>query len=291
MTVSPPSPSEAPAPPIGHRIIWTPRAIPKDIVYQLEETILNNDTAAFKRIMQTYHESGQPFDVSDLFYVWWAAISKDNVYAAETLLSHGMKVYDMDVESAASSNAKGVMGLFIKNGWELNKSNRDPAPPSFTRGFEHDEMAFFLLDHGADMNFESYYAETPLSSAVQHASPGAIRELLRRGGDVQKGELLQHALDRTSDVEEVLRILLEHGAPLNVNMYENHTRSMNMWFFMDLGTPLHKAATQGNLEAVRLLLDHGADPTIKDNKGRTALEYAVKAGHSDVVKVLRHGKL
>lgn len=148
-------------------------------------------------------------------------------------------------------------------------------------------MALWLLDHGADLNTQSYIDFTPMSYAVQYSPPTLVEELLRRGGDVKKGELLHYALSRTSDVIQVLTTLLEYGAPLNATKYGNHSASRGMFHFMELGTPLHKATTGGNLEAVRLLLAYGADGTIKDNKGRTPEDYAVEAGRSDIVRILR----
>ena len=40
-------------------------------------------------------------------------------------------------------------------------------------------------------------------------------------------------------------------------------------------TPLMEAAHYGNFEAVKLLLEHGADPAVMDDNGLTALEYAL----------------
>jgi hypothetical protein len=37
-------------------------------------------------------------------------------------------------------------------------------------------------------------------------------------------------------------------------------------------TPLHFAVEGCNVDVARILLYHGADPTIRDNKGRTPLE-------------------
>ena len=52
-------------------------------------------------------------------------------------------------------------------------------------------------------------------------------------------------------------------------------------------TALHKAAFEGNLEMVNLLLDAGADPSIEDHDGETALRYADKRDFEDVAAVLR----
>jgi ankyrin repeat protein len=41
-------------------------------------------------------------------------------------------------------------------------------------------------------------------------------------------------------------------------------------------TPLHSAAYRCHIDVVRVLLDHGADPTIRDNNGMTPLELGSK---------------
>jgi uncharacterized Zn finger protein (UPF0148 family)/uncharacterized protein (DUF433 family) len=51
-------------------------------------------------------------------------------------------------------------------------------------------------------------------------------------------------------------------------------------------TPLTAAATAGHTDAVKLLLNEGADPNSKKVYHRSALELAVEGGHSDVVKLL-----
>ena len=127
-----------------------------------------------------------------------------------------------------------------------------------------------------------------MSYAVEYASPRIVELFLDRGGDVRKGELLHHALDRRDHVKEVLTMLLDRGAPLNSKMYENHWFSRGMYQFMGLGTPLHKAAELGNQDIVRFLLSRGAETEIKDQKGRTAMDCAEKYGYPEVSEILKY---
>ena len=51
-------------------------------------------------------------------------------------------------------------------------------------------------------------------------------------------------------------------------------------------TPLMMAATEGHAEAVRLLLQFGADCTLKDDEGLTAKEVAIKNGNDQLIPLL-----
>lgn len=51
-------------------------------------------------------------------------------------------------------------------------------------------------------------------------------------------------------------------------------------------TALHLASCSGSVQAVRVLLDHGADPTVTDDGGSTPLDAARKFGKGEVVALL-----
>jgi uncharacterized protein len=52
-------------------------------------------------------------------------------------------------------------------------------------------------------------------------------------------------------------------------------------------TPLHTAAANGNIDMVRLMLDHQGEPGMETEAGQTALDLAEERGHDEVAKVLR----
>lgn len=157
-----------------------------------------------------------------------------------------------------------------------------------SRAFPHRELVLWLLERGADLNTRPESTDiTPLSYAVRLADPALLQELLERGGaDVLKGDVLHYAMKRETDVVAVLGMLLDKGAPLNVIEFDNHPGSFHLHFFLDRGTPLYNAAKVGNTEAVRFLLDRGADSRIPSSDGHTALECAQKAGFTEIVELL-----
>ncbi|KAL1869024.1 hypothetical protein Plec18167_008027 [Paecilomyces lecythidis] len=148
-------------------------------------------------------------------------------------------------------------------------------------------MTIWLLDHGADPNALCSIDLTPMSYAIEYASIDIIRLLFDRGADIYKGQLLHHAIERQSDIIDVVALLLEKGVSINAKMYEDHYFSWRLYYFMGLGTPLHRAAELGKIDVVRYLISQGADVNIKDAMGQTALDCAAKHGCSDIVDLLR----
>ena len=52
-------------------------------------------------------------------------------------------------------------------------------------------------------------------------------------------------------------------------------------------TPLMAAASSGNLEMIRLLLDKGADTSVVNNLGERASDIAMRYGHAKVTNILQ----
>lgn len=52
-------------------------------------------------------------------------------------------------------------------------------------------------------------------------------------------------------------------------------------------TALHSAARQGHIDIINMLLEHGANPAIKDKNGRTPLDHAILAKQAKVIAILK----
>jgi ankyrin repeat protein len=53
---------------------------------------------------------------------------------------------------------------------------------------------------------------------------------------------------------------------------------------------LMHAAAEGNLDVVKILLEAGADLTLKDVDGDDATSFARQAGHTELVKILESAR-
>jgi ankyrin repeat protein len=133
---------------------------------------------------------------------------------------------------------------------------------------DHLKIAQLLLDRGADVNAADWYGETPLWAAV----------------DVRNLELGRDGNDRGVRGEALALIerLLESGADPNARTREYpHERRFILvvvgsvsWVDLTGQTPFLRAAASGDVEVMRLLLAHGADPHIATEAGTTPLMVA-----------------
>lgn len=82
--------------------------------------------------------------------------------------------------------------------------------------------------------------------------------------------------------------MIEHllAKGIDVNEIPDYPEMLNQERQLGLGTALHEAARNGQVEAVRLLLDRGANPRLKNTLGSTALDLAKEMNHTKVVEAL-----
>ncbi|KAL4914745.1 ankyrin repeat-containing domain protein [Aspergillus aurantiobrunneus] len=141
-----------------------------------------------------------------------------------------------------------------------------------------------LLDNGADTEVQQEGSEgTAIMRAIDHGEVSIVQLLINRGANVHHTDVFYRGLLHSAAVNrrsEILRILLAHDPTLDVNMQDVHGK-----------TTLHDIARMGDLETVDVLLEHGADPTIKDNYGRTPIRVAHESHHPAILETLRAARV
>lgn len=118
-----------------------------------------------------------------------------------------------------------------------------------------------LIAEGADVNDRGEDGHWGPAIHYTGRNDELLRVLVDAGAEPDAEVLGQYALaGRTSAVE----FLLDHGAPIDGqdSQYGN--------------TALHAAAMNGNLEVVQLLVERGADPSIRNKEGKTPYEEATE---------------
>ena len=160
---------------------------------------------------------------------------------------------------------------------------------------DHPDVIRVLAKHGAQLGVRDNHMRTPLHCAAWYQSPGAIRALLELGADTtcidnfgkspahiaaSKGPIdcMKPFVDAGLDFsykDQRGRTVLHDAVALGVPMMKYLLQSggagvINARDFQRQ-TPLHRAFISPGVteEMVRLLLDHGANTEMKDNRGRT----------------------
>ena len=174
----------------------------------------------------------------------------------------------------------------------------------------HVGLLGLLVEHDLGVNGGDANGCTPLHSAAANGKLEAVHELLRLGGKPSMtkvagtyGTPLHQAAFYGH--REVVLVLLEAGCPINIvtsvgqNILHFAAECGNVGLLgllvergLDVNgdadgyTPLHSAAANGKLEAVRELLRLGADPTVVAGVFGTPLHSAVFRGSVEVMSVL-----
>jgi ankyrin repeat protein len=206
--------------------------------------------------------------------------------------------------SAAGNPCENQQEGIIFTGGGRNRAAREPdggelTPLIYAARTGSIDAARVLLDAGADVNQVSRYGWSPLLAATQNRNYRMGKFLIERGADVNlanKGGWtpLYLATDnrnleggdyptRAPDMDhlEFIELLLDKGADPNAQLIEStETRTVftNQWLDEDGATAFLRAAQSGDVELMRLLLEHGADPHIFTKLGVTPLAAAAGIG-------------
>lgn len=134
----------------------------------------------------------------------------------------------------------------------------------------HFDTAKFLLDHGANPNLANNDGLVPLYAAID-----------AQWAPVAGGPVPNTTREKTNYLD-LMKALLEHGADPNSRLghklWYRPSFHDQMWIGTPGSTAFWRAAQATDLRAMRLLVDHGADPRIPSEEGDTALMLAAGVG-------------
>ncbi|KAF8902785.1 ankyrin repeat-containing domain protein [Gymnopilus junonius] len=140
----------------------------------------------------------------------------------------------------------------------------------------HLDVVKYLLEHGANVNSEDRHGSTAVQAAISCKDLKTVEYLLDHGANLNKYDVKdQSIIDLLFDaIERCFNAIVKHLLEYGVNAEY----------------ALISASYSNNLDAMKLLLDYGADVNFQTKNGDTALRGAVQMGHLNITAYLvEHG--
>lgn len=211
---------------------------------------------------------------------------EDRDHFLQLLLESGEDVHatDEDAEDgrtplhvAAESGIAFAIEPLIEYGASLNKQDYFACTPLFlaARG-GYLKVAAALLRHGAYPNIPNKLGDTPLHTAVRYGHIDMVKLLLSYGANANAtNHNYSTPLHWAASFNrwDVMTRLIEHGASVGVTD-------------CDGDTPLHLAADFGAVAAVTKLAGSGSNLDAKNVAGQTALHRAALGGYAETFVLL-----
>ena len=160
-----------------------------------------------------------------------------------------------------------VVGRLLDGGFDPNTLSPEGLHPLALamKGPSPGVLGLLLNAKSVQVEYRNAADESPLMLAAMAGMVEVCKRLIALDADVNKTGWTPLHYAATAGQVAVIRVLLENSAYIDA---ESPNKS----------TPLMMAAMYSDSETVRLLLDEGADASLKNDKGMTALDFANAAG-------------
>jgi ankyrin repeat protein len=185
------------------------------------------------------------------FEDWFDAARHNRVKSAQSLLQRGF-----DINAAEPGRGETALMLAL----------REKAT---------DVFSYLLARPGLNLEQKAANGDTALMIAAWTGNLPAVKALIEKGAEVNRPGWAPLHYAAGNGKLDVISLLLEHHAYIDA---ESPNRT----------TPLMMAAWQGHIYAVKLLLDEGADPSLRNDKGMDVIDFARHGEHPDIVQGLIH---
>jgi len=252
-------------------------------------------------------ERGATVDTAELWggttALMWA-ISEHHPKVVETLLRHGARadVVSKAITARGRNGAEGTAPVdFDPRAKPISYANGGLSALHFAAREGQNEAARLLVAAGADIDTRSADGKSALALAIYNGHYDTAELLIDAGADVNNADAerftpLFWAVDRrnmewspgfpwvqASDPLPLIEKLLSAGA--EVDPFVDNTPVSRRNFGgsprINFATPLMRAAYSADVTLVRLLLDHGANPLVRNSDNETPLLAAAGYGWID----------
>lgn len=189
----------------------------------------------------------------------------------------GINVNGQLLVAARSGNAPRVRELLAAGARADSRDRNGDSPLNLAAARGHVPVAEVLLEARADANLANLAGVTPLMAASYAAKAELVSKLLAAGagmGAVDRMRKNAAIYAAAQGCTGCLAELLKAGTPVNGRLDADLT--LLMW-----------AAGSGQDEAARLLVEQGADRSLRDDRGKTAADIAREANHAALARWLQ----
>lgn len=170
----------------------------------------------------------------------------------------------------------GTIERLLRRGFDPNTRDANGLPPLVMAIREGSNRAIdaLLAAPKIDVELRNPKDESPLMLASIKGQLPLAQRLIARGADVNKTGWTPLHYAASGGQVPLIRLLLENHAYIDAES-PNGT------------TPLMMAAQYGTANAVRLLLEEGADPTLRNQRNFSALDFAHNSDRPEIMDLIQ----
>lgn len=185
--------------------------------------------------------------------------------------------YDDFFRAVKIDNASTVKSLLAR-GLDPNLIEPERGDTGLILALRENSMKVFdvlLNAKDVDLEAKATNGDNALMIACYKGNKAAVEALIAKGAEVNRPGWTPLHYAAAGGHNEIVQILLEKSAYIDAES-PNKT------------TPIMMAARGGHIMTVKLLLDEGADATLKNDLGMTAIDFAKKHEFNDIAEGLTY---
>lgn len=217
-------------------------------------------------------------------------ITENNLEGVKTLLEEIVLPSVTDyadyniLKTTLRKRKKEIAKLLIAKGFRVNKTtsrSNECTPLHLAVSLGCPTIIQALLDKGASINAKNKNNETPLVVALKMAQDSTIDLMLpfvNHNQSSNEGITHMHIACMRNRAD-IVKKFLQHGVPID-HAVNSHSLSFPGY------TPLHFAVDYQCLKTVELLIDCGADVTVKDARGLTPVHLTDRFRNGSLVDLI-----